>query len=390
MITVTALYNQARISLSFPCTDGEMKKRLEPLEGRNQSELNLFIAEVNEPKELAMLQGRFVNLDELNYLAKRMESFDKREENKFLAVICHCGFTKLKDCINLTFNLSGFTLIQDLSSMEAVGRLHQLTLFGGLEEEEMEAAVFEDVGRELMESGRGKITEHGILFVNEEITFDEVYDGQVFPQYIYEDCLVIAELTYQAKMEYAYLPCESLSISKALHRLNVGNLQECSINLFSYTLDNEEWLRRMRNILRSEGLYATNRFANAINRFTEQEEWEKLAAVAEYTDAQDSKSLIQLAAKMDCFVFIPGVNNQEKLARYWIAHREEYELSPELEDFFLYEQFGEMIEIYTEGSFLPSGGFVYIDNGQSLDEIMGRNMEECQEQKQNHMTMEGM
>lgn len=207
----------------------------------------------------------------------------------------------------------------------------------------------------------------------------------MFPQYIYEECLVIAELTYQEKTEYAYLPCEALSISKALHRLNAGNLQECNINLFAYTLDKEEWLMRMKNILKSEGLYAANRVANAINEFTEQEEWEKLSAVAEYADVQDSKSLIRLAVKMDCFMFIPEIDNQEELARYWIAHREEYELSSELEDFFLYEQFGEQIQIHTEGNFLPSGGFVYIDDGQSLDEIMGRNTEDGQEQE--HMTM---
>lgn len=170
--------------------------------------------------------------------------------------------------------------------------------------------------------------------------------------------------------------------------MNAGNLEECGINLFAYTLDKEEWLVQMRNILQTEGLYAVNRLANAINGFMEQEEWEKLAAVVEYADAQDSKSLIQLAEKMDCFMFIPDIDNQEELARYWIAHREEYELSPELEDFFLYEQFGEQIEIYTEGSFLPSGGFVYIDNGQSLDEIMERNTEDGQEQE--HMTIGGM
>lgn len=54
-------------------------------------------------------------------------------------------------------------------------------------------------GKELIASGRGEITEFGILFRNEEIMFDEVYDGQVFPQYIYEECLAIAELTYQEK-----------------------------------------------------------------------------------------------------------------------------------------------------------------------------------------------
>ncbi|MCM1494525.1 MAG: hypothetical protein NC089_01840 [Bacteroides sp.] len=390
MIIVTAQYNQDYVSLSFPCADSEMEQWLIPFQGRDKSDFNLFIAEVHEPKDLSMLRGCSVYLDELNYLAKRLESLDQREEKQFFAAVHHCGFTQLKDCINLTFNLSRFTLIQDVSSMEAVGRLHQLTLSGGLSEEEMEAAAFEDIGRKLLECGRGRITKYGILFVNEEIPFDEVYDGQVFPQYIYEECLVIAELSFHGKTEYAYLPCEGISISKALHRLNAGNLQECSVNLFAYTLDDKEWLMHLRDILESEGLYAVNQFANAVSGFKGQEDWKKLTAVTEYANVRDSKSLTQIAAKMDCFMLLPDVNNQEELARYWIAYREEYELSPGLEDFFLYEPFGEYIEIHTGGKFLASGGFVYIDNGQSLDEIIGEKIEESQEKEEKHMMMGGM
>ncbi|MBR2006079.1 MAG: hypothetical protein IJ991_18115, partial [Thermoguttaceae bacterium] len=31
----------------------------------------------------------------------------------------------------------------------------------------------------------GIVTEHGILFVDEDVQFQELYDGQVFPPYLY-------------------------------------------------------------------------------------------------------------------------------------------------------------------------------------------------------------
>ena len=42
------------------------------------------MSEVYWPKEFTMLKDRYANLDELNYLAKRMESFFDLEMDQFL------------------------------------------------------------------------------------------------------------------------------------------------------------------------------------------------------------------------------------------------------------------------------------------------------------------
>ena len=126
---------------------------------------------------MSELENIFINLDELNYLAKRLDSFDHNEMMQFNAAVREYNMKEMKELINLTFNLQRYTLIQDVSSMEKVGRTHMLNLQGGLGEEEMENFDFESIGKELIASGWGKITEHGILFENEEIPFEEVYDG---------------------------------------------------------------------------------------------------------------------------------------------------------------------------------------------------------------------
>lgn len=370
MITVTVQNHSHFATLTFPCSENELEKKLEELDRWDETNFTLFVDKVSEPGELSVLQERFIDLDEVNYLAKRMDSFDRNEKKQFFAAASHCGFVQVKDLINLTFNLSRFTLVQDLSSMEAVGRLHKLTLSGGLGEEEMEPAVFVKIGRELLESGRGKITEYGILFVNEEIPFDEVYDGQVFPEYYHEKCLCTAMIEVGDKTEYAYLPCDEKAIEKAFRRLGSPDFSYDRILLVNSEVDGRTWDSRLQAVLEDEGLFVVNELVGAVNRFQTQEEWDKLSAIAELAGVSDSKSLMKLAEHMESFAFIPDVQNEEDLARYWIKENKEYEISPELEDYFLYEKFGEQIQNDTEGMFLPEGGYVYVEDGQSIEEFL--------------------
>lgn len=347
-----------------------MEKRLEELDRWDETNFTLFVDKVSKPRELSVLQDRFVDLDELNYLAKRMDSFDTQERKQFFAAVHHCKFTQAKDLINLTFNLSRYTLLQDLSSMEAVGRLHERTMAGGLGEDDMESAEFAKVGRELLESGKGKITEYGILFVNEEIPFDEVYDGKVFPEYYHKNCLCTAMIDYGEKTEYAYLPCEEQAIEKAFRRLDSSDFSCDSVRLVNCNIGNDVCKIIFEKILEDEGVFAVNELAETVNHFRTAEQWDKLSAVAELADVSGGKSMKKLASHLDSFEFIPEVQDQEDLARYWIRESTEYDIPPELEDYFLYEQFGEQIQSDTDGMFLPDGGYIYLDEGRVLEEIL--------------------
>lgn len=312
-----------------------------------------------------------------------MDSFDTQEMKQFFAAVRHCKFIQVKDLINLTFNLSRFTLIQNLSNIESVGQTHQLNLKGGLSEVEMESTDFAAIGKQLLNSGKGKITEYGILFVNDEIPFDEVYDGQVFPEYYYQECLCTAMIKSGSKTEYVYLPCDELAIEKAFLRLEKSDFNYASVGITNLMVASEKWEKKFEEILVNEGVFAVNNFAGEVNNFCTLEEWNKLYAVAELAKVTDSKSLIKLARHLDSFEFIPELQNQEDLARYWIEKNEEYEISPELQDFFLYEQFGEQIENFTEGEFLSEGGYVYMDDGQSIYEFL-------QDEEEENMTMGGV
>ena len=118
MIKIRIRNADHEIDIRFPISESELFATLgeiHAVEGRNAAQ-SAYVTEVYWPEELSMLKDRFANLDELNYLARRMESFDYHEYDQFLI-----GITKLenpteKDLINLTFNLDHFTLCKDVSN----------------------------------------------------------------------------------------------------------------------------------------------------------------------------------------------------------------------------------------------------------------------------------
>ena len=75
MIKITVQYNESLRSIRFPCSEKELTSALMEINALNYSPLELFVTEVKYPEELGFLKDRFVNPDELNYLAKRFDSF---------------------------------------------------------------------------------------------------------------------------------------------------------------------------------------------------------------------------------------------------------------------------------------------------------------------------
>lgn len=122
MIKLRIKYGNSQTELRFPCTEKEMSAALERIHAEDVTPLELYAAEVVFPEELSFLQERFVDLDEVNFLAMRMDSFFGDEEYRFYEALKLEGFDTLPDLINLSFNLNRYPLIQDISDMGKIGR----------------------------------------------------------------------------------------------------------------------------------------------------------------------------------------------------------------------------------------------------------------------------
>ena len=108
-----------------------------------------------------------VNVEELNYLAKRLDSFDTGEAAQFQAMAHKLELFELKDLINLTFCCQQATVITDFSDLAAVGRDHYMNLHGGSASvDELNVLDGKKTARQLIESGSGTVTPYGVVYDN--------------------------------------------------------------------------------------------------------------------------------------------------------------------------------------------------------------------------------
>lgn len=367
MIKLKIKYGNSQTALRFPCTEKEMNAALERIHAEDVTPLELYVSDVVFPEELSCLQDRFVNLDEVNYLGKRMDSFFGDEEYQFYEAMKLEGFDTLPDLINLSFNLSRYPLIQDIGDMGKIGREYLLTVKGCLPADDADDPKYAEFGRELIRSGKGVFTEHGMLFVDENTPFQRSYDGQTFPAYLYDPgVLCVAKAEYGSKTEYLYFPCEEEAIDKAFARLGT-TADEVKITLEDLNTDSPEWFGRFREIAAEEGVYELNRLAAAVN--SADMDLEKLWAVAEYGKAEDAKQLSRLAENLDCFTFIIGASNYEEVGIYVTENNADFSVNPSVEKFFDYKAFGKYIGDAYYGEFVD-GGFIYNDTDTSLLDIL--------------------
>lgn len=367
MIKVTVAYSDHLVDIHFPCSETTLRSALMEIHAADNPP-ELFIKDVVFPEELDCLKDRFVDLDELNYLAKRMESFFGTEEEQFYEAMKQEGFTEPKDLINLTFNLNKYCLIQNIGNMGKVGREYLLNRDGCIPANDDANPKYAEIGRKLMQSGTGIVTEHGILFVDEDIPFKEEYDGQVFPPYIYDAniiCIIKAE--YKEKAEYLYLPCERASIDKAIGRLGAPDVDSVNIALDDFMVDNHEWMCRLREMTPNESIYDVNELVRAIGNADMQ--LDKLAAVAEYAGVEDAKSLIELADSLGLFMFAENAEDNEDVGRRFVEYDSDYAVPETVVDFVDYDALGRHIAEELNGQFVSSG-FVCMEPGYSISDVI--------------------
>ncbi len=105
---------------------------LEALEIGDAVKADCQVQEINSFYSVLMCAKMLtVNVEELNYLAKRLDSFDVGEATQFQAMAHKLELFELKDLINLTFCCQEATVITDFSDLAAVGRDHYMNLHGG-------------------------------------------------------------------------------------------------------------------------------------------------------------------------------------------------------------------------------------------------------------------
>lgn len=357
------------VDVCFPISESELFAKLAEIhavEGRNAAQ-SVYVTKVYWPEEFSALKNWYVNLDELNYLARRMESFDTLEYDQFLIGISKLDSKEVKDLINLTFNLHHFTLCQDVSSYGKIGRAYVLNTEGSVPAHDEDDPKYAAIGRELIDRGLAQITAKGLLIYNPFEKLTEVYDGQTFPEYYYESTLASADVSYNGRTELILLPGEELAIKKALARLGAPSDQDCEIKFSLQNGDDDAWEERIEGIIRSEGLYAANKMLHSLD--TGDMDWNKLTAAVELTDVQSATNIAAVAEHLEEFGFLPDAKDESDIGHFLVDNVDEYGMNIEMEDYFDFSGFGEHFAEEHDGQFV-NGGFVYFDSDRTIDEFL--------------------
>ena len=281
MIKATIQNSPYCTEIRFPCSETELSKKLGEI-GMNPEHLAPMATVIGiEPAELSMLEDCDVSLDALNFLGKRMDGMCKAELRQFLAVLscdeADIGYG-LKNIINLTDNLARYTLIEDTDDLESVGRTHILNVRGYISESESNNHEWlSEQGVKLLESGSGIETDYGKIYINKDVPFKEVFNRTTFPAY-YCEMNSVAEIAieYNNLIELVELPCEDITIKKALCRLGVDGLKDCKILVDSTRDITDEWSDRISEVEKTKDLFGLNNLLKTEDVLLKQEKPESI------------------------------------------------------------------------------------------------------------------
>lgn len=321
---------------------------------------------------LQALVGASVNADEMQYLAKRLDSFDKREMLAFRAAATAEKLTEVKDLINLTYNLDCYTVISSFTDAAQIGSIHLTALEHGIIPEKVPAAELEAVGRALIAGGDGVVTPYGVLYRNGNQQ-ELVYNGRQFPEYFYQDCEISAVLTLDGKTETLYLPCFDVEIEKALLRLGAADSSKCTVKMEQGRICEAIRIMLEEEFQLSEHLDTLNRLARCYRGFDEQA-LENFHTIFDSACPQTPEEVLCLAENFYEFTVIPGVSTPEESAHYMIEQSGHFELDPSLEEFLDFKGYGERRVREEQGIFGDRGYLAYRGTTALVEEILARNM----------------
>ena len=325
-----------------------------------------------------------VNVEELNYLAKRLDSFDTSEAAQFLAMAHKLELFELKDLINLTFCCQQATVITDFSDLAAIGRDHYMNLHGGCASvDELNALDGKEIARQLIENGGGTITPYGVVYDN-GMKLKPVYDGRFFPCYYYEPNVITVAVTSKNELEdtkhitWLFLPMVQEELDRTLLRGGITDPTDARLRLEDSQLPNEV---DVLLDIEYETLSDLNELAAATDGLSKAD-MEKLGAVVMLAEPKSAAQIKNLVEHFDLFDFAPGAHSPTEYGKYMIQQSGHFDYDENLDAFYDYEKYGTERMNGEDGMFTDRGYIAY-KGCYSMEEVMNGG-------QSNHMVLGGL
>ena len=364
---------------------------VEALEIGNASTRDCHVDEIRSTwPVLNRLEGKVVNLDELDYLAKRLDSFDVGEAAQFHAMAEKLDLTDMKDLINLTFCCQETTVITDFSDLNAVGRDHYMNTHGGCASvQALEELDGEETAILLIDGGGGTVTRYGVVYDN-GMEMDRSYDGKHFPAYLYEPPMLMVALTSSQEQEdtkditWLYLPAAKGQIERAMARSGIADRSDMRFR-FAESMFPDEVDAALD--FQYESIYELNELAQAVDKLS-MDDRKKLGAVVAMAEPEYAMQIRHLAENLDQFEFAPGVHTPAEYGKFMIQESGHFEYDPNLDEFYDYERYG-LQRMEQQSGMFTDRGYISYHGTMSLEELMMEDPAE-QYQKEQGFQMGGM
>ena len=377
----------APVTITFPIPEDQYEQAILALEksqigdARVQDCLIDNVRAVNCPA-LVRMTGTMANVDELDWLGKQLESFDRYELLQFSAAVERFGLSAADELIDLSFCAREVTVVSDFTDLEKTGKRHYLTVHGACDPKELENLDGKETALALISGQPGYVTRYGVVYDN-GIKLEQAYDRKHLPPIWMAENRIL-ELKIRAtgeddpkKQEWVQLPARRMKLERAMLRAGIPSCGEMQI-LFSGSrfpdavdcaLDFEQ-----------ESLFELNRLCHACSNFKEQN-FKKLGAVCQLAKPTCAANIRQLAENLDQFDFAPNVHTPEELGKYMIQQSGHYEYDENLEDFYNYGDYGVKRMLQEDGVFVDRG-YVSYHGTLTLDELMRDDPAENHQQEQ--------
>ena len=350
-----------------------------------------YIESIRAPDCPALLRmtNTMANVDELDWLGKQLESFDRYELLQFNASVERFGLSTADELIDLSFCARDVTVISDFSDLERVGQKHYLTVHGACDPKELESLDGKETALALISGQPGYVTQFGVVYDN-GMKLEQAYDRKHLPPiWMPESCILELKLRATGeddpkKQEWVQLPTSQIKLERAMRRAGIASCSEMQMLVsdsrfpdeVNYALDFEQ-----------ESLFELNQLCRACSNFKEQD-FVKLGAVCQMAKPTCAANIRQLAENLDQFDFVPNVHTPEELGKYMIQQSGHYEYDKNLEDFYNYGEYGVKRMLQEDGVFVDRG-YVSYHGTLTLDELMRDDPAESYQQEQD-VRMEGM
>ena len=384
----------APVTITFPIPEDQYEQAILALEKSQIGDVRVqdcLIDNVHAPNcpALNRMTGTMANVDELDWLGKQLESFDRYELLQFNAAVERFGLSAADELIDLSFCAREVTVISDFTDLEKTGKRHYLTVHGACDSEEVENLDGKETALALISGQPGYVTRYGVVYDN-GMKLEQAYDRKHLPPiWMPESCIMELKLRATGeddpkKQEWVQLPASRMKLERAMLRVGIASCGEIQMLVtdsrfpdeVDCTLDFEY-----------ESLFELNRLCHACSGFKEQD-FKKLGAVCQLAKPTCAANIRQLAENLDQFDFAPNAHTPEELGRDMIQRSGHYEYDENLEDFYNYGDYGVKRMLQEDGVFVDRG-YVSYRGTLTLDELMRDDPAESQQQEQD-VRMEGM